>query len=303
MPVDIFIVEPHDRFHELVAFGREAQSVFGVAVPAEVDDERVDEVGVVDGLQRVAARGLFFQDADLLRFEQTDALGVFEVAAEVGHLVRQLDDAAFPGVRVKAAVLAELHEVDGFVSRAEALLVHLAAVRDDAVADGVGQVEVLVAAVRGRQPFERVDHAQRVLLVPEFAQFVLLAEGVQHRFAAVSEGRVAEVVAHRDGLGQLGVQPHEAGDGAAYRNHMVDMFDARADAVVVRMEKDLRLRFEAGVGERVQDAAGVAVEFAADFVRLAAVGALARDAGVPMRVPFAHGHPRESVAVTLDGGF
>ncbi len=57
MSVDVLVVEPHDRFHEFVAFRRELQAVFGAAVPAEVDDERVDEVGVVDGLQRVAAGG------------------------------------------------------------------------------------------------------------------------------------------------------------------------------------------------------------------------------------------------------
>lgn len=238
----------------------------------------------------------------MLLAEQAEALGVFEVAAEVGHFVRQFDDAAFPSVRVKAFVFAELCEVDGFSARAEALLIDLAAMGDDAVAHGVRQVEVLIAAVFGRQPFEGVYDAQRVLFVPEFAQVVLFAEVVQYRLAAVAERGVSEVVAHCDGLGQFGVQAEEAGDRAADRNHVVDVFDTRADAVVVRMEEDLRLGFETGVGERVQDAAGVAVEFAADFVRFAVVGQLPRDAGLPMRMAFAHGHGRETVAVTLEGG-
>ena len=139
--------------------------------------------------------------------------------------------------------------------------------------------------------------------MPEFAEAVLAAEVVYENFARMPERRMAQVVAHGDGVGEFGVEAEEAGDGAADGNDVVHMFDPGADAVVIGVEKDLGLGFEAGIGRGMQDSPVVAVELAADFIGFERGGCLAADSLFPMGMPWAHGFAGKGVAVFLDVGF
>ena len=172
--------------------------------------------------------------------------------------------------------------------------------RDYAVAHGIGQVQILEMTLCILQELDAIDYVQGILLVPELSQPLFLADFVQEDFSRMSERSVAQVVSHGDGIGQFGIQSEETGNGAADRYDVVHMFDPGADAVIVGMEKDLRLGFETGVGQGVEYAAVVAVEFAADFIGFERGSLSAADGLFPMRMPGPHGLSGESVPVLLD---
>ena len=266
MLVDMLVVEPHQELHQFVDFRREAKPCVGRAVPAEVGDEDVDEVGVVGRFHMGEAQQDMLQFVQLLLGEDAEALGVFQVPSQIGNLVGDFHHAAFPGVWLEASVFAEFVQVYGFFAGAQQGLVHFPAMGNDAVSHGVGQVQVLETALGVLQELDVVHHMQGVLFVPEFAQAVFAAKLVKEDLARMPERRMPQVVAHRDGVGELGIEAEETGYRAADRNDMVHMLDTGADAVIVGMEEDLGLGFEPGVGRRMQDAAVVAVELAADFV-------------------------------------
>ena len=75
-----------------------------------------------------------------------------------------------------------------------------ARVADDPVPHRRGQVQAEAVAL------ERVDHAQRVLVVHERQAEALGQAAVERVLAHVAEGRVAEVVAEPDRLGQVLVE-------------------------------------------------------------------------------------------------
>ena len=102
---------------------------------------------------------------------------------DVGHAIDELDDAALERLR---------RDRPGVV--------------EDAVAHLVRQVEAAAVAL------EHVDDAQRVLVVAEAALEALAQRAVQRRLPGMTEGRVAEIVAQADGLGQVLVEAQRAGD-------------------------------------------------------------------------------------------
>ena len=92
----------------------------------------------------------------------------------IGNLVRPADDLPFQGFRDVRAGVAQ-----------------------NAQPDLVGQVQTLSVL------FQAVHHPQALLIVPEgFAP--TLGQG---RFSGMAEGRVAQIVAHGDGLRQILVKP------------------------------------------------------------------------------------------------
>ena len=74
-----------------------------------------------------------------------------------------------------------------------------AGVAEDAVADGLVEVQP-------RVELEHVDDAQRVLVVAKAGAEALAQAVVEHVLADVAEGRVAEVVAEADRLGEVLVE-------------------------------------------------------------------------------------------------
>ena len=134
----------------------------------------------------------------------------------------------------------------------------VARVLDDAFADAEGEVE----AAKGRVALlEPGDDAQGVEIVVE-VEAVGLERAVERLFAGVAEGRMADVVDQRQGLGQFRVEAQRAGQGAGDLGDFKSVSEAAAEVVSGRVAgqtgKDLGLAGEAAEGARVKDAGGVA---------------------------------------------
>ena len=102
---------------------------------------------------------------------------------------------------------------------------------------------------------------KRVAVVVEAA--VVGHAGVERVLAGMAERRVAEVVAERDRLGEIVVEPKRPGERAGDLRHLDRMGEAGAEMVALVMDEDLRLVGEAAEGGRMDDAVAVALEFGA----------------------------------------
>ena len=129
---------------------------------------------------------------------------------------------------------------------------------EDAVADLLGEVEALAVAL------QHVDHPQRVDVVLELAVAALAQRRVERLLAGVAEGRVAEVVAEPDRLGQVLVEAERAGDRAGDPAGLQRVGEAGPVVVALGGDEDLRLVLEAAEGLRVDDPVAVALEGGAD---------------------------------------
>ena len=105
-----------------------------------------------------------------------------------------------------------------------------------------------------------VDDPQRVLVVPE-AEAEARAQGaVERRLARVPEGRVTEVVAESDRLGQVLVQTQRARDRARDAGRLDRVRQPRAVVVALGRDEDLGLVLEPPERLAVHDAVAVALE-------------------------------------------
>ena len=138
---------------------------------------------------------------------------------------------------------------------------------EDPVAHLAREVEAAAAAL------EHVDHPQALDVVLEAPPVALAQHLVEGRLAGVAEGRVAEVVAHRDRLHQVLVQLERPRDGARQGRDLERVGEAGAVVVARRGDEDLGLVLQAAERGRVQDAVAVALEGRPERVRL--LGALA----------------------------
>jgi hypothetical protein len=187
---------------------------------------------------------------------------------DVAEAVDQLDDAGLGRPR---------HDRPGVV--------------EDAVAHLVGEVEPAAAAL------EVLDHPQGVLVVVESPTKTLLQRVGQRLLTRVSEGRMAEVVAERDRLCQVLVEPERTRHGARDARHLERVREARAEVVALGRDEDLGLVLEAPKCLRVHDAVAVALvrrPQAADVLGVRAPARVGR-AGRPRRQPgvLLVQHPRE----------
>ena len=107
---------------------------------------------------------------------------------------------------------------------------------------------------------EHLDHPQRVLVVLEAAAAALAQRRVERLLAGVAEGRVAEVVAEPDRLGQVLVQAQRPGDGAGDPAGLQRVGEAGPVVVALGGDEDLGLVLEPAEGLRVDDAVAVALE-------------------------------------------
>jgi hypothetical protein len=125
---------------------------------------------------------------------------------------------------------------------------------EDAVAHLLGQVEAVAVAL------QHLDHPQRVLVVAEAAATALAQRGIEGALARVAEGRVAEIVAEPDRLGQVLVQPqrprHRAGDPAGLER----VGEPGPVVIALGGDEDLGLVLEPAEGLGVDDAVAVALK-------------------------------------------
>ena len=109
---------------------------------------------------------------------------------------------------------------------------------------------------------EHVDDAQALLVVVEAAGH----QRVDDALAGVAERRVPEIVAERDRLGQLLVQPQHLGDRARDLRHLERVREPRAVVIAGRREEHLRLVLQPAERLAVDDAVAIALERRADVV-------------------------------------
>ena len=127
----------------------------------------------------------------------------------------------------------------------------------------------------GAVALEHVDHPQRVLVVLEAAAAALAQRRVERLLAGVAEGRVAEVVAEPDRLGQVLVEAERAGDRAGDPARLQRVGEPGPVVIALGRDEDLRLVLEPAERLRVDDAVAVALEGRAQR----AVGLLDRRCG------------------------
>ena len=194
------------------------------STPSDVVDDVVDE-RVDPRRARVA------EDRDLLAREVV--LGEEPVPHGVVDVVVDVRDA-----------VDEPHDLP-----LERLRLTLAGVREDPVADLVGEVE-------------RARDRERLLVVAEAPAEALLHRGVERVLAGVPERRVPHVVAEPDRLDEVLVQPERPRDDARDRSRLERVGHARAVVVALGIDEDLRLPLQAPERLRVDDAVAIALELA-----------------------------------------
>ena len=120
-------------------------------------------------------------------------------------------------------------------------------VAQNAHADFVGQIQAPAV------PFQHVHHPQTLLIVAEG-----LSKAVrQGSFPRVSEGGVAQIMAHGDGLGQVLVEAQCPGDGPGDPGDLQSVGHAGAVVVPLRLQKDLGLVHQPPEGFAVDDSVNV----------------------------------------------
>ncbi len=137
----------------------------------------------------------------------------------------------------------------------------------DAVPDFPGEIESAAVAL------EHVHDPQALFVVIEAARH----QFVEHAFSGMAKRRVAEIVAKRDGLGELLVQAQNLGNSAGDLRHLEGVREPRPIVVTGGREEDLRLVLEPAKGLGVDDAIPIALERRANAVL--GLGTLAAPAG------------------------
>src|SRR5205814_8037918 len=97
----------------------------------------------------------------------------------------------------------------------------------------LGQVQAAAVAL------EPLDHAQRLLVVPEAAAEACLQHDVERLLTGVSEWRMSEVVAVADRLGEVLVQAQRAGNRPGDAARFKRMGEPRAVVIALRSDEDL----------------------------------------------------------------
>ena len=183
----------------------------------------------------------------IVRVKQAGFEPVVEVGGEVGDLVGEVNQLRFQRRTPVQKIFRQLRMVGGFV---------VARVLDDAFADGESEVE---AAMRGVTLLEVFADAEGVEVVVE-TQAVALEALVEGALAGVAEGRVADVMHQREGLGEVLVQAQRFGDRARDLLDLDGVSEARAEVVGGAAGEDLGLAGEAAKGAGLHNAVAIALE-------------------------------------------
>src|SRR5439155_25469863 len=139
------------------------------------------------------------------------------------------------------------------------LLLDLPARRPAVLADRLARLERQVEPREARVSLlEKLHHAEALAVVLEApVGFHALVERVLPR---VAEGRVTEVVAQRDDLAEVLIQPDRAGDRAGDLRGLRRVGEPRPVVVALVVDEDLGLVGEAPERRRVNDAGAVALK-------------------------------------------
>ena len=208
-----------------------------------VGDQRLD-AGRVVGAEHPMGR---IRQIGLAQNPCTD--GVVDVVVHVRNAIGGAHDAALAGFGLQVARMVQ-----------------------DAVAHLESEVQTRAAVL------DALHHAHRLLVVAverrglgRAGREPLMAREArgQRRLAGVAEGGVPQVVAERDSLGQVLVQPERPGDGAGDLRHFQRMGEARAEMVALGSEEHLGLVGKPPKRFRVQDLVAIALVVGAQRVRLA----------------------------------
>ena len=89
---------------------------------------------------------------------------------------------------------------------------------------------------------------------------------IQHLLAGVAERRMSEVVAQRDGLRQLFVQPQDLGNGPRNLRDLERVGQPRPVVIAGRREEDLRLVLQAPERLAVNDPVAIVLKGRSDVV-------------------------------------
>jgi hypothetical protein len=161
--------------------------------------QRIVKDELLRSLRMRALHGLIAaaQDADVLAdvadVQQLGLDAVVEVGGEVGDLVGEVDNL---GLERRLLPEKEIGELGVRVRVVVARVLH------DALARGQGEVQ---AAVPGVALLKALHDAQRMQVVVK-AQAVRLQAAVERALAGVAEGRMADVMHQRKGLGEIDVE-------------------------------------------------------------------------------------------------
>ena len=147
-------------------------------------------------------------------------------------------------------------------NRAPARIDQRSVVLDQAFDGLPGEIE----AVEARVPaFEERDHADRLGIVVEAAE--VRHFGIERALARVTEGRMAEIMGERQGLGEVLVEPERPGDCARDLRHFQRVGESGAVVVALVDQEDLGLLAQAPERCRMKYAVAVALEFGAGRAR------------------------------------
>ena len=87
--------------------------------------------------------------------------------------------------------------------------------------------------------------------------------GGQRALAGVAEGRVAQIMRERDGLGEVFVEREGTGEGAGDLPHLDRVRQAGSKVIPVEGHEDLAFVGEPAEGGRMEHPVAVALKFAA----------------------------------------
>src|ERR1700722_19749919 len=222
--------------------------------------------------------------------EQTRRKRVIQVGRVVGYLVGEIDELGLQGWAQTGKV---------FIQRRILTLSEVARMFDDPFPQLEGEVQPRKARITVLESF---DHSQRMQIVIEtFAEPAHLP--VQFLLAGVGEGRMADVVAQRERLGQIFIQCQNRSHCTRDLRNFDGVGQPVAEMVGDSGWKNLHFILQPAEGAGVDDAIAIALEFVTVGMRKLGIAAAAapvhREAQAGERVPFWVMSPSALIATRL----
>ena len=183
--------------------------------------------------------------------EKTGAQGIVDIMRVVGDVVGDGRSLRFEAGERAGQKVGAGRDVRGRAGIGERTIV-----LEDALERLPAQIEPVMLGVAVLEPGH---DAERLQIVIEAAAAGHLL--VEHALARMTEGRVAEIVGERHGLGKIFVEPQRPGDGA---RHLADLERVRqpgAEMLALVLEEHLRLVLEPTEGGGMDDPVAIALEF------------------------------------------